>query len=531
MDARLSTAGRSNRCRYRCIAALLGATLAIAVLAPIAAAESPSPADAFVESIGVNTHTYYTDTAYSNFEAVKARLAELGVHHIRENLVTNLPYQYQRLNELAAMGVHSTLIMGEPGESGEGPEEYASTLKTNLLGTVDAVEGPNEFESRGGPDWAAELRDYQQRLYAAIKGDPSLAALPVIGPSILHRSSQEAVGDISGAVDYGNIHSYPDGEAPETNLNSQLDRAALNSGPKPIVATETGYHTALNWTGEHRPVSEEAMATYMPRLFLEYFGRGVPRTFSYELIDEKPDPANAERESNFGLLRNDLSPKPAFTALRNMIAILADPGPAVSPEPLEYSLGGSQAGLHHVLLQKRDGSFYLALWRATSVWDASAKTALAPPSEPVTVSFDLRLKSARGYLPNLSADGAPIAHHGDQPIELSVGPQVLLVRLTMRPPSPERIRVWLATHSAPAGARVALHGQLPSQAAGRSLAVKIQQWDRRGWRTVTRSRTSKSGAFRKKIRVPARIGTRASRLRVVARAAKPSKAVRLRIRS
>ena len=406
-----------------------------------------------------------------------------------------------------------------------------SIVKSDLGGAVDAVEGPNEFDMRGRPNWAAELREYQQRLYGAINADPSLAALPVIGPSIVHRDHQEALGDISGMLDYGNIHSYPYGEPPESNLSTQLGRAAANSGARPVIATETGYHTALNWDGEHLPVSEDAMATYIPRLFLDYFSRGIPRTFSYELVDEKPDPAHAVRESNFGLLRNDWSPKPAFVALRNTISILADPGPAFAPESLDYSVGGSRAELHQVPLQKRDGSFYLALWRATSVWDPSAQAALDPPSEAVTLSFDRKVKSAQRYLPNVSEASSPLRLHGDEPLTVNVGPQVVILRLTLGARTQGRIRVWVAKHSVPAGGRVAVGGRLPSQAAGRSLAVRIQRRHRGGWRTVSRSQTSKSGVFRKKIRMPANTGSRASRLRVVAPRAKPSKAVRLRIRN
>jgi hypothetical protein len=405
-----------------------------------------------------------------------------------------------------------------------------SIVKTDLGGAVDAVEGPNEYDMRGHPNWTAELRDYQQRLYGAINGDPSLAAIPVIGPSIVHRSHQEELGDISGMLDYGNIHSYPYGEPPESNVSFQLERAGANSGAKPVIATETGYHTALSWDGEHPPVSEDAMATYVPRFFLGYFGRGISRTFSYELVDETPDPANADRESNFGLLRNDFSPKPAFVALRNLIAVLADPGPAFAPRSLGYSVGGSRAGLQQVLLQKRDGSFYLALWRATSVWDPSAEAALDPPSEAVTLSFDRRVTSARRYLPNVSPEGSPLRLHGDRPLTVEVGPRVVILRLTFGARAERRIRVWVARQSVPAGGRVAVRGRLPSPAAGRSPAVRIQRWHRRGWRTVGRSRTSRSGAFRKRIRVPALTGSRASRLRVVAPRAKPSKAIRLRIR-
>ena len=101
------------------------------------------------------------------------------------------------------------------------------------------------------------------------------------------------------------------------------------------------------------------------RIFLEYFSRGVARTFAYELVDAGPNQRRPEIRTS-ALLRNDLSEKPAFIALRDAIATLADPGPAFSPESLDYSLGGGQADLRELLLQKRDGSFYLALWRATA---------------------------------------------------------------------------------------------------------------------------------------------------------------------
>ena len=82
------------------------------------------------------------------------------------------------------------------------------------------------------------------------------------------------------------------------------------------VFTEAGYHNALSSTTGQPPASEEAAAVYMPRLLATAFGAGVERTFIYELVDEKPDPGLIDAEQHFGLLRNDLSPKPAFTASR-----------------------------------------------------------------------------------------------------------------------------------------------------------------------------------------------------------------------
>jgi len=496
-------------------------------------AESASPANSFVDSVGVNTHMLYSDTPYgSRFDEVKQRLTELGVRHIREDLAAERPDQYQRLNELAAVGIKSTLILGDPGNGSTGLEDLTATVKDRLAGAVDAVEGPNEYSTRGGSNWRSDLAAYQQSLYATVKGDPALASLPVIGPSIVH-GDQAALGDISSSLDFGNMHSYPDGETPEANLSSQLSSAALNSGSKPVMATETGYNTAVNSSSELKPVSEEAMATYIPRLFLEYFSRGVVRTYSYELLDESSEPAQTDPEAHFGLLRNDLSPKPAFDALRNTIDILSDPGASFSPEALEYTVGGDQTDLHQVLLQKQDGSFYLALWRAESVWDTAGHSSIQVPPTPVKLQFDRSVSSAQRYMPNVSA--APldtVSGHGNS-LSLGVGAQVVILRLEPgEAVGAGRIKFWISRRSVPPGGRVAIGGCLPSQAMGHSLPVSIQRWQsqERRWQTVGHGRTSRKGTFHKAIRLSPRRFGRVSRLRVVAQQTQPSRALQVRIR-
>jgi hypothetical protein len=499
--------------------------------AAAATATAAKPADSFVDSIGVNTHTAYDWTAYgSGFDLVKQRLSELGVRHIREVLVPERPDQYQRLNELAAMGIRSTLVLGDPANGSEGLSELVSTASSQLGGSLDALEGPNEFDARGGSGWAPQVAAYQQQLYAEVKADPVLSGLPVIGPSILHRASQEELGDISASLDYGNIHPYPFGEPPESNIESQQARAALNSGGKPVMATESGYHTALDSHEEHPPVSEGAMATYMPRLFLSYFERGIARTFSYELVDEKPNPELSEQEEHFGLLNNDFSEKPAFTALRNLIEILEDPGPAFAPSSLAYSTGGDTTDLHQVLLQKRDGSFYLALWRGSSVWNVAQRTPIAAPAEPVELELPARAERVDRYMPNLSASplNSPKLRPG-RPLHISVGPEVVILRVQLGAAPVGRIHVWVPRHTVRAGARIAIRGRLPGPAASRPLRVRVQRWHH-GWRTVGHTRTTRNGVFRKKIRVPAHSHLRTPRLRVVAPLAKPSRPVRLHVR-
>jgi hypothetical protein len=391
---------------------------------------SARAANAFTESIGVNTHTYYTDTVYHRrFGTIERRLRELGVHHIRENLVPHRPDQYRRLRRLAAAGIGSTLILGDPRNGLVGLRRLVATLASRLAGSADAAEGPNEYDLSGDPNWSRRLARYQAALYRAVRSNPRLSRLPVIGPSLGSSDDQFALRDLSSYLDYGNIHSYPDGEPPEANLAEWLAGAQHVSGAKPVMATETGYHNALRASVGQRPTSEAAAAIYMPRLYLDYFSQGIVRTFPYELVDELPDPGRNETESNFGLLRNDLSPKPAFLAIRNLIGILEDPGDTFTPGRLDYSIAGGGADLSQVLLQKRDGRFYLALWRRSSVWDPDGRTALHPGSAPIELSFGSEPQSLTEYLPNVSSEPVRALTTSGASTSVEVGPRVVIVEV------------------------------------------------------------------------------------------------------
>ena len=510
---------------------LLTGAIALAALLPGsagAASVGARTADSFVDSIGVNTHTYYDDTPYyEEFGTVEQRLQELGVRHIRENLVPDRPDQYEMLNDLAAAGIKSTVILGSPEDGTSDLNELTSIVGTELRGSVDAVEGPNEYDLfHGGPNWMSEVAAYQSQLYGSVKSDRSLSALPVVGPSLGNTNSDGS--DISGSLDYGNIHSYPNAEPPEDNVTRLLATASEMSGSKPVQATETGYHTALNWDGDHKPASEAAQAVYTPRLFLEYFRRGIVRTFSYELLDEFADPGREESESNFGLLRNDLSPKPAFTALHNLISILADPGPSFAPGKLGYTVSGDQDDLHQLLLQKRDGSYYLALWRADSVWDNESRTPQSAPSKPVKLSFSGAIAGGAEYAPNSSAEPLRSLPAGTAPVTVDVGPEVKIVKVSTDGRSVGSIKVWVSKRSVESGDRVAVKGKLTGAASGQPAQVTIQRWQHNRWQTVARGRAADSGYFKKLVRLTGpKAGT--SRIRVIARQAKPSNQVRVRI--
>ena len=203
--------------------------------------------------------------------------------------------------------------------------------------------------------------------------------------------------------------------------------------PKPMAATETGYSTFNDGP------SEAAHAKYLPRLFCEYFRKGVQRTFSYEFLDEWNKPE--DREANFGLIRYDLSPKPAFEALRRLIRLVEEPNARANfePKPLPAEIEVKPAKefnrvqyVHNIALQRTDGTFLILLWHEIALDDTSKKpwrrVPLAPPM-PLTVKLAQPAKHVEVFIPNDSDESVKKIENTDR-IDLGVPDRVMVVRLT-----------------------------------------------------------------------------------------------------
>jgi hypothetical protein len=227
-------------------------------------------------------------------------------------------------------------------------------------------------------------------------------------------------------MNYSAIHPYPGNGTPSSMLPYYRNHMQPLSKARSFVATESGYHTLTTWLGAHSPVTEQAMGRYVPRLYLEYFDAGIPRTYLYELIDQGTSAAT--REDHFGLLRNDGSEKPAYRALANMIAILKDPGPGFTPSSLAYSITGDTLGVKRLLLQKRDGRFYLALWSQGASYDVSLKADLPIVSRTVTVRFDAPVTRVQQYRPNVGVAATNLVTHVTS-VNAAVDDRVLLLEI------------------------------------------------------------------------------------------------------
>ncbi|MBD2103741.1 PTPA-CTERM sorting domain-containing protein [Leptolyngbya sp. FACHB-261] len=415
----------------------LGLTLNLLYVAhatPGQAAEliSARSADSFVDSIGFNTHFTYTNTPYVQdySEVVRPRLQELGIRHIRDGVVPERMDYYERLKDLGSIGIRSTLISGTDID----PQQTVAIAKQ--LGSAQAaVEGPNEYDNnrdnRDPAYWVPTVRNYTQQLHNAFKSDSATANIPILGPSFVGGEASELVGDLSPWVDYGNFHpyNYPDHPGSGGHLNNEITRRSQPFKGKPMIATEAGYHTG--GPDSDRPISETAQGKYLPRLFLEHFNRGIERTFAYELLDQWSKPN--DREANFGILRNDGSPKPAFNAIKNLIQLLSDPGDEFALQSLDYVLGGDTTDISQTLLQKRNGNFYLILWQEVASYTPFSRepqvgTDLLVQDKLVTLTLNSLIGQAIAYEP-FSSSNPITAYKNPQEINLSVGDHPLVLEL------------------------------------------------------------------------------------------------------
>ncbi|WP_395658458.1 fibronectin type III domain-containing protein [Nocardioides sp.] len=414
-------------------------------------------ADSVVDAYGVGIHLNFLDTPYRDAGAVADALVDLGVRHVRDDLYLDAPRQYRAIRTVARRGIGFDLIMGRPG-TGATPEDYVDTVADRLpAGAVEGLEGVNEWDLFGGSGWVRELRGWQRDLYDAAKSDPATAHLPVLSPALAFRWNYADVGDLSPWADVANAHMYPGGYEPSNEIDriTQAVRAVL-PGP-PLVTTEAGYNNAVNTSNGHLPVPEDVAAAYLPRLLLEHLVRGERRVYTYELIDSFEDPTDTDVEAHFGLLRHDLSPKPAYTAMKDLLALLADPGPAFVPGSLDVAADGLPADARYLLTQRRDGRFVLLLWRDVRLYDPREQTPLPVTPADVTLRLDTR-QDLTVYRPTDGA--APVAETVGTSLPLRLDGQVTAI--TIDPPLPP---APTAPTARPRDGAVVLSWRLPTTSA------------------------------------------------------------------
>ncbi len=283
---------------------------------------------------------------------------------------------------------------------------------------------------------------YTNDLCDSIHADPSLnGKVKCIGASVGGGENRRfPAGSMAGHVDYANAHSYPSGEGHDrspftydgmigsygegnNNPSSNLDdnyvftswgpQYSDGTHPTQWAVTETGYSTIGPEPNTIKyGVHETVAAKYLPRLFAEYWRRGITRTYLYELFDEGN--SSSDYEEHFGLIRHDLTLKPEYTAIASLLHLLDDQSSQpFKPQVLRYGESVEPNGaftkteyVHDLLLQKGDGAFYLLLWHEISdecmecvhgTWVPNDNTELSPPALRTTITLPSEITSAILY--------------------------------------------------------------------------------------------------------------------------------------
>jgi hypothetical protein len=353
--------------------------------APNGLAQRAQQADEFVDSVGINTHLTYTNTAYASaWPQVLAALKAMHIRHIRDGFypwASSSPYFVEH-QQLHAAGINCDFVVATIPTA-----EQVATFREDA-GDMAYLEAPNEADDQNNSKWATTLHQELPALYEA----GAASGIPVLGPSLVYKASYPTLGDVAADMNYNNLHIYFGGRNPgSTGWGSGdaeghaygsilwwLDNAQVDAPGVPSFVSESGYIANPKITPYTLP--QDVEAKYAQRTLLEMFNAGIVKSYFYELVDEVTS-------TGYGMMTSSVQPKLAYNAVTNLLGLLEDPGSSFQPGALSYTLTGAASDVHHLLLQKRNGTFYLVLWIEASGYNEAANVATPVASQNVQLAL------------------------------------------------------------------------------------------------------------------------------------------------
>jgi hypothetical protein len=196
-------------------------------------------ASKFTNSVCVNTHLHYTDSPYYlQWPQVRDAVTTAGIHHVRDSQLDGSVWPYSivtpRWQEFSNLGVKATL---GPYYSGADIPRMVGFAAQNPA--VEAIEGANELDQTG-TGWQTTLFNTQKSIWDATRTQPNLVNRPVLVGSLAFSARwSQVTQDLTPYFTTGNIHSYPGGNPPSSNLAAMFSATSSHFGGKPMPATIT----------------------------------------------------------------------------------------------------------------------------------------------------------------------------------------------------------------------------------------------------------------------------------------------------
>lgn len=379
---------------------------------------TPDWSDSFVDSMGTGTQFHFTGS-YENDEVVDL-LVELGIRKIRDRQTPSDVADTAGLTRLYACGAAGIKIHATLGAISSYP--YTNANMDTMLGpilahptyycSVGGFNEPNDTTAGAytyGSDWATKCYNHQKLISDRMaangistddvkRGGPSLKDAEAGLQADFATLGATGIGTY---MDYADFHRYPlskGGTTPSSQVDQRLSWARAAFPGLPNTWTEFGFATtdstlSLGWTG----VPWSIQSIYIRKAYCEAWWRGIVQSFQFRFMDDAEANPRDELQANWGFVYvpagSDYTPanwvrKDSFNDLKAFIADLEDPGSAYTPRATGLRLTGTTTDMRWFVLQKRNGTNKLVIWRDVQLWNKSSKSIISITPVTVTVESD-----------------------------------------------------------------------------------------------------------------------------------------------
>lgn len=364
--------------------------------------------DAFLDSLGINVHVNYNDGAYANLGKMADDLRYIGFRHIRTHAGGG-PVPLSSYVRLGNSGLRFNLI-AHTNTPADVTVNFAAALIKQAPGSVASIEGFNEINNwpvtYRGQTGENAARAAQAELYSKVRARADMLRVPVV-----YFTGGTAVSDLKGMADMANVHAYNNNATqPGPWLTLSMRQFTGKAAQAPRMNTEFGnFALPQGWPagkpwwrgGTALGVDQDTQARIVLNGFFEATARGFRRSFVYELLDEKLDPAMKISGMHYGLFTFAHQPKTAAKALHNLTGFLREPA-ASTGGTVTARVEENSDSIGWVGIRRKDGSLVLAIWNRSPLWRWNQQS--STPVQSAMMPAPIRVTSNTARLQAIAFD-------------------------------------------------------------------------------------------------------------------------------